>query len=98
MDASAAALPDAAEDALPELRHCPDEDAEKLAGPGPDVQAPDAQVPQLGRLAQLARAVPCTPDEARCGARSCAATAFAAVAAQPAPSVSLLLESQTAAV
>jgi len=92
LDALAAVLPDAAADAYPEPRHCRGGDAGKWADPAPDAQAPDAPPLPLERLEQQARAAPCTPDEARCGERSCAATAFAGAVAQLAPRVSLLLE------
>jgi len=41
----------------------------------------------------MARAAPCTPDEARCEGRSCAAAAFADALPQLAPLVSWLQES-----
>jgi len=91
-DASADALPDAAEYALPEPLQYLGEVAGKLADPVPDVPAPAVQLLPPERLARLAQAAPCTPDEVPCGARSCAATAFAdAVGQLAAPTVWLPL-------
>jgi hypothetical protein len=88
-DASAGALPAAAEHAHPEPQHCLAEVAGKWADPVPDVQAPAARSLRPERSARLARVAPCTPDEVPCGARSCAARALAHAVAQSAPLVSL---------
>jgi len=77
--------------------HCLAGDAGKLAAPALDVREPGAQLPPPERLAQLVSVAPCTPDEVRCGARSCAATAFAGAAAQWELLVSLPLEPVAAA-
>lgn len=64
-----------------------------MADRGLDVQAQNARLLPAVRLTQIARAAPCTPDEARCEGRSCAAVAFADALAQLAPLVSWLQES-----
>jgi len=97
LDASGDVPRDAAEDALPEPQHCLGEDAEKLADRGLDVPAQSARLVRAERSTQMARAAPYTPDEVRCGGRSCAAAAFADALAQLAPLVSRLRESAVAA-
>ena len=97
LDASAAALPDAVEDASPEQRHRPDAGVEKLAAREPDAREPDASSLPLERLALLASPVPGTRDEVRCEEQSCAETAFAGAAAQLGPLVSQLLRPVAAA-
>ena len=61
------------EPGYPELQHCRDEVAGKLADLVSAVPEPDAQSLPPERWAQLAWPVPCKPDEVRCEGRSCAA-------------------------
>jgi hypothetical protein len=92
LDASAYARLDVAEDASPELRHCPGAGVEKLAAREPDVPEPDARSLPPERLVRLASPALGTRDEVRYGEQSCAETAVAGAAAQLEPLVSRILE------
>jgi hypothetical protein len=96
-DASADALPDAAEGACPGPQRHLGEDAEKLADPVPDVLELDALLLPSEHSVPPAPAVPCTPAEVPCGERSYAAMALAGAAAQLAPRVSRPLKLVTVA-